>query len=177
MKKIIVAIVLLVVAGFSIFSYRKYSTRCKKVDFAEILNKEFTYVNNGKKTDINITFSQDGIYGFAGVNRYFAGYKLGENGQITFSPIGSTMMAGPQEKMEAERQYFELLNNVDKIETYKSKVVLLTKNNQKLKFIKSREKSNSREESPEVMGPETKIDDVKLEKRDGVMTVDTVSNK
>ena len=176
MKKIIISIILLAVAGFSIFSYRKYATECKKVDFAEILNKEFIYFDKDKKTDITIAFSNDGIFGFGGVNRYFAGYKLGENGQIAFSPIGSTMMAGPQEKMELERQYFDLLNNVNKIETYKSKIVLLTKNNQKLIFKENTKKTNVKDDSHEVMGPKTKIENVEL-KKDGSMKVDSVSNE
>lgn len=157
MKKIIIAIILLAIAGLSIFSYKKYIKEPKKVEFSTILGKEFVYTKDGLKTDITLTFSNDGIYGFGGVNRYFAGYKAEDDGRIRFSPIGSTLMAGPQEKMQKEREFFELLSNVNRIETYESKIVLSTLKDQKLIFVESNGKNK-------IETPETKIEEVDLSK-------------
>lgn len=136
MKKTIIASLLLILSLVSIFSY-KTCKDCKKMPFETAINKEYIYLNNGIKTNITLTFSENGIFGFGGVNRYFAGYKV-ENNNIKFSPIGSTMMAGSEENMQLERRYFDLLNNVEKIKVFKSKIVLCTKNNKKMKFIENK---------------------------------------
>ena len=182
MKKIILPLILLiviVVAG--VFSYFKFY-KCEKVDFSTIINKEFNYVDNEKVTKITIAFSKDGFFGFSGVNRYFAGYKI-EGDKITFSPIGSTMMAGPQERMEAERQYFELLNKVNGIEVYKNKIVLKTSDNNKLEFKEVHPNENmddigttediAPETSEDQLDDDTKIDDINEETEEVEEVVET----
>ena len=163
MKKIILSILLLAVAGFSIFSFKKFPNKCLKADFSTIINKEYVYVDNGAETDITLTFSDDGrVFGFSGVNRYFAGYKLENDNKLELSPIGSTMMAGPAEKMDLERNYLNLLSMVNKIKVCKNKITLVLNNNQLLKFVKSNEEFTNQEitqddANSEVMGPEIEI--------------------
>ncbi len=160
MKKIVLPVLLLALAGFSIFSFRKFSNKCMKVDFSTILDSEYIYVDNNVKTDITLTFSKDGrIFGFGGVNRYFAGYKIENNDQLILSPIGSTMMAGPIEKMNLEKNYFDLLKEVNSVKACKNKLTLTTNNNQVLEFVKSDERPTtpiSVEDTigSEIMGPE-----------------------
>lgn len=131
-----------------------------KVDFSTILDTEYVYVDNGIKTDITLTFSNDGrIFGFAGVNRYFAGYKLENDDQLILSPIGSTMMAGPLEKMDLEKNYFDLLKEANKVKICKNQITLMTNNNQMLKFVKSDERpitpvDNEEIIDSEIMGPD-----------------------
>lgn len=145
MRKFVLAVLLLAVAGASIFFYGK-CFMCKKVDFATIINKKYIYINNDIESDITISFSDDSIFGSAGVNRYFAGYKFDGN-RIQFSPIGSTMMAGPMDKMELEREYLELLGKVDRVEVCKTKLILKTKDNRSMKFVEVANSKNQKEDS------------------------------
>ena len=163
MKKIIIAILLLLIANISVFSYKNYikNKKYKRVEFSEILNKNFIYILDGKKTDITITFLNDGVYGFTGINKYFAGYKLGENGQIEFSPIGTSMIDVPQNQAEMEKQYFNLLGNVNKIETFEEKIVLFTRNNNKLKFVINKNYQYNKNDF-DTFGPKTQIDNIEL---------------
>lgn len=137
MKKIILFVLLITLIGLiSIFSFREYvKNRCEEIDFANILNNEYAYVDdNGKVTNLTVVFSNDGrIFGFSGVNKYFAGYKLSDN-QITISTIGTTMNTTFEEEMNSEKKYIETLNNVSTARACKNK--LLLKNNDKtLKFV------------------------------------------
>lgn len=51
--------------------------------------------------------------GSGGVNRYFGGYQA-TDGKLTLTgPIGSTMMAGPQDAMDQESRYFTLLQTAE----------------------------------------------------------------
>jgi len=159
MKKIIISLLLIALAGLSIFSFRRFSNKCSKVDFSDVLGEEYIYVDErGAKTDITITFSGDGrVFGFGGVNRYFAGYKLGDGNVLTLSPIGSTMMAGSAADLDAETNYFNLLKGTNKIKTCSERIVLLTNDGHSLNFIRSDNRS-SRQASDEnidseVIGP------------------------
>ncbi|GCE76129.1 META domain-containing protein [Cellulomonas biazotea] len=57
-----------------------------------------------------LTFDGDGqVYGLAGVNRVRGTWQLaGED--LTFGPVVSTLMAGPDEAMACERQVLDLLS-------------------------------------------------------------------
>ncbi|MDC7122924.1 META domain-containing protein [Cellulomonas fimi] len=58
-----------------------------------------------------LTFDGDGqVYGLAGVNRVRGTWQL-EGSRLTFGPVVSTLMAGPDEAMACERQVVELLNS------------------------------------------------------------------
>ena len=46
------------------------------------------------------------------------------------------MMAGPEDRMQAESGYIKLLNEADKIEVKNDSIILLTKDNEKLIFEK-----------------------------------------
>jgi heat shock protein HslJ len=52
---------------------------------------------------------EDGkIAGSGGVNRFFGAYTL-EGGKLTLKPGGSTMMAGPEELMQQEQAFTQML--------------------------------------------------------------------
>lgn len=159
MKKIIIPIILIALALVAIFTYGK-CIKCKKIPFDTVLDKEYVYLNNEVKTNITLTFTKDGIFGFGGVNKYFAGYKVDDKDQIILSPIGSTMMAGSEEAMQLERQYFELLKDVNRVKVYKDKLVLMTSNDKKLKFVEIKKDINNNNNS-EIIGPEIKSETIK----------------
>lgn len=138
MKKIILPVLLCVIVIILVtFFQDKDSMKNKELYFSTALDKEYVYTKDGEKTPITITFSQDKVYGFAGVNRYFAGYKVENNNNIIFSPIGSTMMTGSEKDMKMENNYLSLLNNINKIKVYRDRLELITKNNILLKFVEN----------------------------------------
>lgn len=82
-------------------------------------NKEYTLINS----DITIMLDEEMIYGFAGVNRYFAQYKK-EKDNISIGNIGSTMMLGPEDAMQKEQEFLETLPKMKKINITEDKIIL-----------------------------------------------------
>jgi heat shock protein HslJ len=59
-----------------------------------------------------LTFDGDGqVYGFAGVNRVRGTWVL-EGDRLSFGPVASTLMAGPDPSMAVEREVLRLLSEV-----------------------------------------------------------------
>lgn len=150
---VVAALVLIIAIVFLYKSNRICSMFSKQLPFSSIINKEYIYVGNDMENtmsysddngdSINITFSNDGVFGFGGVNRYFAGYKITDDGKtIEFSPIGSTMMAGPEDRMKMESDYFATLNKVNQFKVYKGKLILITPEGTELIFIENNLPSN-----------------------------------
>lgn len=64
---------------------------------------------------VTLDIQEDGKFaGQAPVNRYFGQIKV-DGKSISIGPVGSTMMAGPPELMDAERDFFKVLNDVKSI--------------------------------------------------------------
>ncbi len=61
---------------------------------------------------ITISFADGQIGGNGGVNSYGGAYTAGRSGTLEIGEIASTLMAGPQELMDAEAAYFSLLREV-----------------------------------------------------------------
>ncbi|MDO5846480.1 MAG: META domain-containing protein [Methanocorpusculum sp.] len=63
-------------------------------------------------TNSNISLAIDGtsVSGNSGVNQYFGSIAV-DNGNVTFSPLGSTMMAGPADAMKAEQEFLSALQS------------------------------------------------------------------
>lgn len=76
---------------------------------------------------LSITDNGDGSYavsGFSGVNNYSGSLTVSGN-NITFAPnLASTRMAGPQDAMEFEAAYLELLGNADTLSVTDSELSL-----------------------------------------------------
>lgn len=93
-------------------------------------NKEYTLTNS----DITISLTENTIYGFSGVNRYFAQYQLdGDN--IKIENIGSTMMMGDEASMKKEQDFLDLLPTMNKISITDDKIIL-SNGNKELIFNK-----------------------------------------
>ncbi|HJK58222.1 MAG TPA: META domain-containing protein [Methanocorpusculum sp.] len=79
------------------------------VEVDDELVKEWVLADNNKVT-LNLT--ADGSFnGQAPVNLYFGSYTVTEDG-LTFGAVGSTMMAGPEEDMAAESEFYSALGSV-----------------------------------------------------------------
>lgn len=104
-------------------------TACSKSE-ETILGK--TYALLPEKT-VTITFdrNENRFFGKA-LNNYFGEYKIEQN-NLTLTVIGSTMMAGPEEEMKNEIEYFKSLGKV-KSYTLKNKTLELTGEGVNLKY-------------------------------------------
>lgn len=58
---------------------------------------------------LTAAFSGGKITGHSAVNSYGGPYKAGPDGAFSVGPLESTLMAGPQDAMRAERAYLTLL--------------------------------------------------------------------
>ena len=72
---------------------------------------EGAQVDGSRRAAPWLTFDGDGqVFGLAGVNRVRGTWRL-EDGTLTFGPVVSTLMAGPPDAMECERQVLRLLGD------------------------------------------------------------------
>lgn len=89
--------------------------------------KEMTV--EGRRFDLTgdkpyIQFEANGKFGgFASINRFFGRLKMDETGLISPTPLGTTMMAGPEELAEQERGFLKAFEKtsrlyIDKIHLY-----------------------------------------------------------
>ena len=61
---------------------------------------------------ITANFAEGGMRGKSAVNSYIGNYTEGLGQALKLGQIGSTMMAGPTEAMDAEQTFFRLLDQV-----------------------------------------------------------------
>lgn len=86
-------------------------------------------------SEIDVTFEKDRLSGKAGVNNYFANYKI--DGQtIKVENPGSTRMMGPEELMKQEQEYLKNLNDAKNIKVTEKGIVITTTSGVQLDFDK-----------------------------------------
>lgn len=109
MKKFIIA--LLILSSLMLISCSK--TNNLDSTLKQINQKTFVMVSPYKNTEISITFNVDKISGFSGVNRYMGDLEIVNKGKpneyIAFKDIASTKMAGPEENMDMELDFYNNL--------------------------------------------------------------------
>ncbi|MDR2902099.1 MAG: META domain-containing protein [Lactobacillales bacterium] len=90
-----------------------------------------------QNSDITLSFSKesDRFFGRA-VNRYFGTYKTDDDGKITLSAVGATMMAGSEEAMKEEQTYFLDLAMVKSYALADDKLTLTLEDGKQLSFYK-----------------------------------------
>jgi heat shock protein HslJ len=91
-----------------------------------------------RESGVTLEIQADGKFaGQAPVNRYFGQIRL-EGKRIKTGPIGSTMMAGPPELMDAEQAFFRNLGeNLQSATVQNKQLVLIAADGKKLVFDKS----------------------------------------
>ena len=60
-----------------------------------------------------LTLADGDANGSAGVNTFQGTYDAGDDGALTFSPLASTMMAGPDNAMAQEMQFLAALDKTE----------------------------------------------------------------
>ncbi|MEI0537660.1 META domain-containing protein [Brachyspira pulli] len=100
----------------------------------DLYQREFVLENKYPEMNITIAFDTNKIYGYSGVNRYFAGYTLTNENNIVIGALGSTMMAGPEENMKAEQEFSKLISEASNISLSATNLEITTKSGEKLIF-------------------------------------------
>ncbi|HML76099.1 MAG TPA: META domain-containing protein [Anaerohalosphaeraceae bacterium] len=63
-----------------------------------------------------IQFAPDGkVSGFASINRYFGSVQVSSKGHVTWSNLGSTRMAGPENLMKQEDAFLKALASTERL--------------------------------------------------------------
>ena len=78
---------------------------------------------------VTIVLQENGkVAGGATVNRYFGEFTLSDKGVIQWQGpgFGATMMAGPQELMEWEQYYFQILHQCDRLSLKNERLIFHT---------------------------------------------------
>ena len=113
-----------------------------------------TFENNAyqlrnAKNGAEITLGFDGkdkrFFGRSAINRYFGTYKT-EGNKLTFGRAGTTMMAGPQEMMQAESNYLAALPKVNSFKLDGKKLILKTSDGKELIYEEQPKEENSEQE-------------------------------
>ncbi|WIH83819.1 META domain-containing protein [Brachyspira pilosicoli] len=120
MKKILILVLAVIGTIFAVSCGQSSNTTTETANAAmitvdDLLGKEFALTNMYEGKTVTIAFSATNMLGGkAVINNYFGGFTL-EGDKIKLSPMGSTKMAGPEEDMNAEMEYLQILNGADTI--------------------------------------------------------------
>ncbi len=108
----------------------------KKEDISsEIIGNTYVLTEVEPNSEVNIKFDENRLGGSAGVNNYFAEYKIDGN-TIVISNPGSTKMMGPENLMKQEDEYLKNLVDSKEIELENNNLIIITNTGEKLNFEK-----------------------------------------
>lgn len=102
--------------------------------WTDIVGRQWNVV--GDLAPASITFDANDRATGKVLNSYFASYERGAS-VLTFGPVGSTQMAGPEKDMERERRFHELLGQVIRWNVAESRLQLLGEDGQVLLAFES----------------------------------------
>lgn len=88
---------------------------------------------------IIVNFAPDGKFSGKIVNNMMGNYSLGQNNQISFEPIATTMMMGPEEAMNAEQKFLQTIPEITSYKNENGKLLLQTTDGQILEFEPSKQ--------------------------------------
>lgn len=101
---------------------------------AAFKGKSYQLLGAQNNSRVILEFAEDENRYFGSViNRYFGSYEL-DGDKIKFGPAGVTMMMGPEDQMEAEQNYLQILPRIVSYKMVGSNLVLVTNNGQELGF-------------------------------------------
>jgi len=94
----------------------------------------YKLVDAAYQTPIMVRFAPDGQFSGKIVNNMMGKYKLGSNNNISFEPIATTMMMGPDNAMKEEQSFLQILPLVKSYKIEQGNLILQTSDNQTLIF-------------------------------------------
>lgn len=114
-----VKVILAFVSAIFLFS------ACANKSDTSLYGKEFQLINAPDNAEITIGFLGDTprFAGKAPINRYFGLYTLNGN-EIKFYQVGTTMMMGPENLMQAETEYLQDLETIESFKLEGKKLLL-----------------------------------------------------
>lgn len=121
MKKILFLVLAVIGTIFAVSCGQSSNTTTEKANAAavtvdDLLGKEFALTNMYEGKEVTINFSATNMLsGKAVINLYFGGFTLEGNKIKLSDDMGSTKMAGPEEDMNAEMEYLQILSGADTI--------------------------------------------------------------
>lgn len=87
---------------------------------------------------VTLEIKEDGKFaGQAPVNRYFGQINT-QDKTFKAGPVGMTMMAGPRELMDAERDFFAVINDVKTVDAKEGKLTLTGPDGKQLVFVRAK---------------------------------------
>ena len=95
----------------------------------------------GAKTDpavvSQLNMNEGKASGNSGVNTFTGSYEAPEDGALTFGPLATTMMAGPDAAMQQEQAFLKALADTKKFTTEDGALVLMDDDENKLAVLKA----------------------------------------
>ncbi len=107
---------------------------CSGEEYPALKLGSYKLTDSLNNTPTTLTFAEGGKVNGKVVNYLMGNYTTGDNGSITFGPMATTMMMGPQEEMEAERNFLQILPKVKSYKMQGNYLVLVTDNGGELVF-------------------------------------------
>lgn len=84
-----------------------------QVAASDLAGSEWGFENSDKRF---IQFKADGkVFGHGGCNRFFGGYEMGSDHDLSFSALGATRMACPEPDMKKEMEFLGLLEKTTSV--------------------------------------------------------------
>ena len=120
MKKLVLALVLFLAACGS----EQETLKPGSYKLVDSLNNVPTILNLG----------EDGRFSGKIVNNMMGNYELTGKSGIKFSPVATTMMMGPQDAMESEQNFLQILPKIKSYKMQGNYLVLVTDNGGELVF-------------------------------------------
>ena len=93
-----------------------------------------------ENTKITVSFSENKISGFSGINSYNGTYKIKNSTLLT--TLSTSLMGGSEELMNFEMAFLDILQSSPKIDYIKETLTLRNSNGDTLSFIKNSNSSN-----------------------------------
>jgi heat shock protein HslJ len=84
-----------------------------------------------------LSFDNGNANGNAGINNFNGSYDAPSDGVLTFGPLASTQMAGPDNAMKQESEFLQALANTKKFTTEDGALVLMDDSEAKLAVLKA----------------------------------------
>jgi heat shock protein HslJ len=84
-----------------------------------------------------LSFDNGKANGNAGINNFNGSYDAPSDGVLTFGPLASTQMAGPDNAMKQESEFLQALANTKKFTTEDGALVLMDDSEAKLAVLKA----------------------------------------
>ncbi len=129
----------------TIISFFMFLAACSGGQEQTFKTGEYKLVDSLNNIPTTIVFSEDGKFNGKVVNYLMGKYSVGKDNNLTISDVASTMMMGPEEAMEAEQNFIQIIPKVKSYKMQGDYLVLITENGGELLFEPYTSQENNNE--------------------------------